>query len=123
MVVLKIVTDTILILGLFHIHFGIGNGDVEMRVQNIIQEILTKMEIKQNTTGDIDYYIPYQDFHIQNYNVPDLEVMTATGTGPTFIYYVEHDINYARIWRSYNNATINYAVILKSFVAVSACVI
>ena len=60
---------------------------------------------------DIDYYIPYQDFRIQNYNVPDLEVRTAIG--PTFIY-VEHDINYARIWRSYNNATINYAVILKS---------
>ena len=37
----------------FGFHFGIGNGDVEMRAQNTIQEILIKMEIKPNITGEI----------------------------------------------------------------------
>ena len=58
-----------------------------------------------------DMVTQYQFAQNYNVNVPDLEVMTDIGR--TFIY-VEHDINFARIWRSYNNATINYAVILKS---------
>ena len=62
---------------------------------------------------EMEYYIPPHEYQVvQNYhvNVPDLEVMTDIG--PTFIY-VEHDVNFGRMWRSYNNA-INYAVILKS---------
>ena len=62
---------------------------------------------------DMEYFIPSYDYQVvQNYHVnfPDFEVMTNIGR--TFIY-VEHHINYARIRRSYN-ATINYAVILKS---------
>ena len=62
---------------------------------------------------EMEYYIPPHEYQVvQNYhvNVPDLEVMTDIG--PTFIY-VEHDVNFGRIWRSYNNA-INYAFILKS---------
>ena len=61
---------------------------------------------------EIEYYIPPHEYQVvQNYhiNVPDLEVMTDIG--PRFIYI---DVNFGRMWRSYNNATINYAVILKS---------
>ena len=39
-------------IGTFAFTFGIGNGDAEMLVQNIILVILTKMEIKQHTTGE-----------------------------------------------------------------------
>ena len=62
---------------------------------------------------EMEYYIPPHEYQVvQNYhvNVPDLEVMTDIG--PRFIY-IEHDVNFGRMWRSYNNA-INYAVILKS---------
>ena len=77
------------------------------------------MEIKQHTTGEKwNTIFPPREYQLaQNYNVPDLTVsnlMTEIQPTHTTFIYVEHDINFSRIWRSYTNATINYAVILKS---------
>ena len=67
---------------------------------------------------EMEYYMPpYEHQFAQNYNVPDLTVsnlMTEIQPTHTTFIHIEHDINFSRIWRSYTNATINYAVILKS---------